>query len=336
MRMRLRGRQGGRRVDLVLGLLLVAGVVTGIAANTVGVNWPLDLIQLHAAAALAILLLTPWKAVIARRGLRRARRPRPVKALSIALAVFVLVTVGSGLLHSTGRVEFVGPLTLMQIHVGSAVAAMATVVAHFVLHAVRPRRSDVDRRALLRLAMLGAGAAVATTAWDTWAATGRRFTGSVPKPALEVTSWFNDAVQEVDPAAWRLRVGSATFDLDAVHALPREMFTAVLDCTSGWYSSQQWEGVRLSSLLSAAGVAPGDWRSLEVRSATGYARWFGADTLDRVWLATGVAGAPLTYGHGYPARIVAPGRRGFWWVKWVSSIQPSPRPPWAQSFFPLS
>ena len=336
MRMGLRGRQGGRRVDLVLGLLLVAGVLTGIAANTIGVNWPLDLIQLHAAAALAIVLLIPWKVVIARRGLGRRRRSWRVKGLALALAVFVLVTVGSGLLHSTGHVEFVGPLTLMQIHVGSAVGAVAVVVLHFVQHAVRPRRSDADRRALLRLAVLGAGAAVATAAWDTWAATGRRFTGSVPKPALEVTSWFNDGVPEVDPTTWRLRVGPATFDLDAVRELPHETFTAVLDCTSGWYSSQQWEGVRLSALLTAAGLTPGAGRSLEVRSATGYARWFGADTLDRVWLATGVAGAPLSYGHGFPARIVAPGRRGFWWVKWVSSIQPSPRPPWAQSFFPLS
>ena len=73
-----------------------------------------------------------------------------------------------------------------------------------------------------------------------------------------------------------------------------------------------------------------------MRSTTGYARWFGAGTLDNVWLATGVAGDVSHYGHGYPARIVAPGRRGFWWVKWVVSVQPSSRPPWAQSFFPLS
>jgi DMSO/TMAO reductase YedYZ molybdopterin-dependent catalytic subunit len=58
--------------------------------------------------------------------------------------------------------------------------------------------------------------------------------------------------------------------------------------------------------------------------------------LDDVWLATRLNGVPLPYGHGYPARIVAPGRRGFWWVKWVTSIQPSARPPWAQSAFPLS
>jgi DMSO/TMAO reductase YedYZ molybdopterin-dependent catalytic subunit len=330
----MRMRQGGRRVDLVLGLLLVVGVLTGVAANTIGVDWPLDLIQIHAAAALAIVLLVPWKVVIARRGLRKKRRPWTTKGLSLALAFFVLVAAGSGLLHSTGRVEVVGPLTLMQIHVGSAVGAGAALLGHFLLHAVRPRRGDADRRALLRLALLGGAAAVATAAWDTGAATGRRFTGSVPKPELEVTSWFNDGVPRADPATWRLTVGDRVLDLDAVLALPRETFTAVLDCTSGWYSSQQWQGVRLSALLAVAGAAPG--RSVEVRSATGYARWFGASTLDDVWLATHVGGFPLSYGHGFPARVVAPGRRGFWWVKWVTAIQPSDRPPWAQSFFPLS
>jgi DMSO/TMAO reductase YedYZ molybdopterin-dependent catalytic subunit len=336
MRVRLRNRQAGRRVDLLLGLLLSAGVLTGLAANTIGVNWPLDLIQLHAGAALAILLLAPWKYVVVRRGLRRTRRPRPVKALSITLAVLVVVTIAAGLVHSTGREEFAGPLTLMQIHVGAALGALAAVIAHFLGHAVRPRRADADRRALLRLAVLSAGAAVATAAWDTGAAARRRFTGSVPKPALEVTSWFDDGVPRIDQAGWRLRVGAATFDLDAVRGLPHERFTAILDCTSGWYSSQQWDGVRLSALLAAAGVTAGSGRSVRVGSVTGYARWFGAATLDDVWLVTAVGGQALSYGHGFPARIVAPGRRGFWWVKWVADIQPSPRPPWAQSVFPLS
>jgi hypothetical protein len=312
-------------------------VLTGTAANTIGVNWPLDLIQLHAAGALAILLLAPWKYVVIRRGLRSPRRGRPTKALSLTLLFFVLVTIGSGLLHSTGRAEHVGPLTLMQIHVGAAIGAVLTVLAHFLGHRVRPRRADADRRALLGLAVLGAGAAVTTAVWDTWAATGRRFTGSVPKAELEVTSWINDGIRRVDPGQWRLRVGPATLDLADLRALPHERFTAVLDCTSGWYSTQEWDGVRLSTLLGQAGGGQaGGGRSVEVRSVTGYARWFGADTLDDVWLVTEVAGRPLTYGHGFPARIVAPGRRGFWWVKWVTSIQPSSRPPWAQSFFPLS
>ncbi|MCY1144367.1 molybdopterin-dependent oxidoreductase [Actinoplanes sp. Pm04-4] len=336
MRVSFRARQGGRRVDLVLGLLVAVGVLTGTAANTIGVNWPLDLIQLHAGAALAILLVAPWKYVVIRRGLGNKRRGSGKKALSLALLVFVLVTIGSGLLHSTGRVERVGPLTLMQIHVGAAIGALLAVALHFVGHYVRPRRTDVDRRALLRLGVLGAGAAVTTAAWDTWGATERRFSGSVPQEKLLVTSWFDDGIQRIRQTDWSVRVGDATFDLAALLALPHERFDAVLDCTSGWYSEQTWDGVRLSALLEAAGVRAGGWRSLEVRSTTGYARWFGAGTLDDVWLVTAINGSPLTYGHGYPARIAAPGRRGFWWVKWVASIQPSSRPAWAQSVFPLS
>jgi DMSO/TMAO reductase YedYZ molybdopterin-dependent catalytic subunit len=336
MRVRLRGRQGGRRTDLVLGLLLLAGVLTGLGANTIGVNWPLDLIQLHAAGALAILLVAPWKYVVIRRGLRRPRRRRSVKALSLTLAAFVLITITTGLIHSTGHLERVGPLTLMQIHVGAAVGALAAVIAHFFLHAVRPRRADADRRAALGLLALGAGAAVATAVWDSGPASPRRFTGSVPKDELLFTSWINDSIQHLDPSRWTVQVGPASLDLAGVLDLPHEHFDAVLDCTSGWYSRQQWDGVRLSVLLAAAGVPDDGWRSVEVRSVTGYARWFGASTLDDVWLVTSLGGRALPYGSGYPARIVAPGRRGFWWVKWVSSIQPSARPAWAQSVFPLS
>ncbi|WP_426505464.1 molybdopterin-dependent oxidoreductase [Dactylosporangium sp. McL0621] len=336
MGVRLRTRQGGRRVDLALGLLLLTGVVTGLSANTVGVDWPLDLIQLHAAGALAILLLAPWKYVVIRRGLRRPGRRPAVKWLSITLALLVLTTIASGLIHSTGHLEDVGPLTLMQIHVGAAVTALAVLAAHFGTHVVRPRRADVDRRAMLRLAALAAGAAAATTLWDRGPGDGRRFTGSVPKPDLLVTSWLDDSIQHIDPAQWTLRVGPTTFDLTALHDLPHERFTAVLDCTSGWYTEQQWDGVRLSVLLAAAGVPRNGWRTVEARSATGYSRWFGAATLTNVWLVTAVADRPLSYGHGFPARIVAPGRRGFWWVKWVTSIQPSARPPWAQPVFPLT
>jgi DMSO/TMAO reductase YedYZ molybdopterin-dependent catalytic subunit len=38
-------------------------------------------------------------------------------------------------------------------------------------------------------------------------------------------------------------------------------------------------------------------------------------------LATHVGGELLTPGHGAPLRLVAPGRRGFQWVKWVTEIQ---------------
>ena len=38
-------------------------------------------------------------------------------------------------------------------------------------------------------------------------------------------------------------------------------------------------------------------------------------------LATRVTGETLGHEHGGPVRLVAPGRRGFQWVKWVTRIE---------------
>jgi DMSO/TMAO reductase YedYZ molybdopterin-dependent catalytic subunit len=336
-----------RRTNLALALLLPAAVLTGLFANTIGVDWPVDPIAVHGAVALAILLLTPWKSVIARRGLRRRR---PGRWWSLGLVGLVFIALGSGLAHATGLVEQVGPLTIMQVHVGAAVIALVVVVIHYRLHPVRPRSTDLDRRAFLGSTALVAGAAAAFTVWEVGLNVSRlpggsrRFTGSVERgsgdpAAMPVVAWLDDRVQRIDPDRWRLRVGSADLDLAALQAMPHDRVTAVLDCTGAWYAEQSWEGVRLDRLIRPDQVARPDqpgWRSVEVRSATGYALRYPLRDLDRLWLATRVGGAPLSYGHGYPARIVAPDRRGFWWVKWVVSIQLSTVPWWLQSPFPLT
>jgi DMSO/TMAO reductase YedYZ molybdopterin-dependent catalytic subunit len=54
---------------------------------------------------------------------------------------------------------------------------------------------------------------------------------------------------------------------------------------------------------------------------TGY-RWsFPIDEAREFLLATHVAGDRLSHGHGFPLRLVAPERRGFQWVKWVTRIE---------------
>ena len=47
------------------------------------------------------------------------------------------------------------------------------------------------------------------------------------------------------------------------------------------------------------------------------------------------SGAAADRRHRRPGPAGAPGRRGFWWVKWVASVELSDRPAYVQSPFPL-
>jgi hypothetical protein len=328
-----------RRTNLALLALLPLVVLIGVFANTIGTDWAIDPAQVHGAAALAMAAVTPWKSVVVRRGLRR-RRTRA--GWSMLLLGLVLVALASGLAHATGLIGAVGPLTIMQIHVGAGLAAVAFLAAHVRMHPVRPRRVDLDRRAALRFSGLAVAGATLALGWERvlveigLPGARRRFTGSHERgsgdpAAMPVTSWLDDRVPAIDPEWWRVDIAGTTVGLDTLGGPAAEDVEAILDCTGGWFSAQTWRGVRLDRLVDGTG-----WASVVVTSATGYTRRFPITDLDRLWLCTAVGGEPLSAGHGSPARLVAPDRRGFWWVKWVVSITPSPRPWWVQPPFPLT
>lgn len=330
----------GRRTNLALLALLPLAVVSGLVANTAGTRWGVHPSVFHGMTAMAIVILSPWKQAIVRRGLLKRRKGIWV---SLALLVLVLTTLTTGVMHAFGYRGHIGPLTLMQVHIGGAVIALILGFVHYRAHPVRFRaRVDADRRVFLRTASLGIGAGLAWLSLEgTLDALGiaggdRRFTGSHERSSfqpdgLPVTSWLDDAVQRIAPDDWVLRIGGASLTLDDIAAFPRESFEAVLDCTSAWYSEQEWSGVRLDRLVDV-----GSHRSIVVNSKTGYARRFPARDVDKLWVVTHVGGHPLSAGHGFPARLVSPGRRGFWWVKWVVEINTSDVPWWVQLPFPAT
>ncbi len=334
----------GRRTNLAILLLLVAAWTTGALNFAIGTGWVVWPTVLHAVATLALLVVAGWKWAIVRRGLARrgATRTWP----SVVLGVLVVAAAVSGLLHATGQVLSYGPLGSMQVHVGAALLALPLALWHVVGdHDTWPERRDLTRRNLLRAGLLvGSGAALwATTEAVVHAAgmpgsrrraTGSYETGSHDPATMPAIIWLFDPRLELAPADWRLTVadgtGTRTLRLaDLRHAPDR--LTATIDCTSGWWAEQVWHGVRLDRLVTDL---PDGARSLVVRSATGYGRRFPLRDLPHLLLATGYEGRPLADRHGAPARLVAPGRRGFWWVKWVTSITVDDVPWWRQSPYP--
>jgi Oxidoreductase molybdopterin binding domain len=337
-----------RRTNLALLVLLLVAFTTGGFAYGLGTEWNRWAVIAHAIAGIGIVLLAPWKSVIARRGLRSKKRGHTA---SVALAFLAVVALVFGLLHSTGLAKSLGALTAMQLHVGAALVAVPFALWHVVTRRVRVHRTDVSRRQLLKAGGVVGGAGILYVATERLVhVTGapgsdRRYTGSYERGSgrpheMPVTQWLTDSVPAIDASNWRLRLRAprssdvvmAYDDLDSYD----ERVVATLDCTGGWWARQEWTGVSLARLCTDAGFRIERASSIEVGSATGYVRRFPATDASTLLLATRAAGRPLSPGHGFPVRIVAPGRRGFWWVKWVVDVELSDKPWWLQAPFPLS
>ena len=327
---------GSKTNVALLGLLAIA-FLTGWLAFAFGTAPARLSLIVHATGGVAILLLLPWKSMIARRGLAR---PRGGRWASIGLGMLVLLSIAAGLGHSTGLVLSWGPFSSMEVHVGAALAAIPLAVWHVVARRVKVVRADLSRRTFMKGSVALGAAAVSYAASEilvraaTLPGGARRFTGSYEagsfQPAvMPVSSWMFDAIPVHDPDAWTLRTPGREWSLRELATFDDRMI-ATLDCTGGFYSTQEWAGVRLDRLLPDVRES-----SIRVVSSTGYDRRFRAGEAGSLLLATRFGGTPLDAGHGFPARLVAPDRRGFWWVKWVVAIEVDDVPYWWQSPFPV-
>jgi DMSO/TMAO reductase YedYZ molybdopterin-dependent catalytic subunit len=314
----------GRLTNVALLWLLALAFASGWIAFELSGQAARAVLVLHAAAGVSMVLLVPWKSLVAKRGLRR---PRPMRWASLVLAVGVLVSLAFGFLHSFGRPD-VGYLTAMDFHVGAALAVVPFVVWHVLARPAKLRPTDLSRRNFLKgAALLGASAlGVAALPGATRAPTGSfKATYAIP------TQWMFDATPEIGADGWGLPVVGRVWTYEELLAFT-DRASVVLDCTGGWYSEQSWEGVWLQRLLPAAAMGRS---SVNVRSVTGYNRRFPVAAAPLLLLATRLDGSLLDAGHGFPVRLVVPGQRGFAWVKWVAAVDAEDLPSWWQPPFPL-
>lgn len=314
----------GRLTNLTLFVFLGLAFASGWLAFELSGGRAQVVLFLHAAAGVGIVLLVPWKSLVARRGLRRQHS---LRWASVVLGLGIAVSIIFGVVHSSGHPN-IGYLTAMDFHVGAALCLIPFLLWHVVARPLKLRPADLSRRNFLKGSLLagaaGLGAAILPSAV-------RAPTGSFQAAYPLATEWMFDSVPGVDIGSWRLHVTGRPWTYGELDAFS-DRVAAVIDCTGGWYSEQEWEGVLLERLLARSADRGA---SVNVRSITGYSRRFAITDAGGLLLATRMAGAPLDAGHGYPVRLVAPGRRGFAWVKWVVAIEIDDVPGWWQPPFPL-
>lgn len=335
--------------NTLLLILIVAELVGGFLGLVAGGSVDRAIfIQSHRVAGYGILVILVWKGANILFSLRW-HRPAAPRTASIVLLVALIVTLALGFTWS-----FVGPFRFWlfsgvswHIYVGASLVPI--LVWHSIYHTRGfPVTYWAERRSFLRLSGIAALGIMSWQLGELGARLGslsgakRRFTGSFEASSFSgndfpLTSWLNDRPPAVGIDGWKLTVQGAVrrdITLDYEDFVADSEMTATIDCTGGWFSTQVWRGVRVDDLLARAGLQE-KAASVTFTSVTGYYRRFSLDEASNYLLATHVGDECLSHGHGSPFRLVAKGKRGYEWVKWVESIEVSESPKWLQPPLPL-
>jgi DMSO/TMAO reductase YedYZ molybdopterin-dependent catalytic subunit len=325
-----------RVTDWSLALAGAVAIASGVISLDSGHPDAWLVFALHGAAGLWLLLLL-WGKL--RRVWPRVVHPRVWDrrtVFGLLAIVVVALVIGSGIWWVAGGDIALAGFNLMNWHIILGFGLAAVLGIHMLARARPLRVRDLrGRRQVLHYGALLLGAAAL---WPAQQAaqralalpgasrrfTGSREAGSFRGNAFPWTSWVADQPRPLDPDTWRLTVGGeVATPLALAYAdvvAPGDVLEATLDCTSGFYSTQQWRGVCIGRLLERAQPLP-DARWVRFISVTGY-RWsLPMDEAANALLATHVGDEALIHEHGAPLRLVAPGRRAFQWVKWIVRVE---------------
>jgi DMSO/TMAO reductase YedYZ molybdopterin-dependent catalytic subunit len=342
-----------RLTDWTLALAATLALATGLLSLVSGRPQDALIFILHGVVGLWLLLLL-WGKL--RRVWPRLVQPKRWNRRTLfgALAtLFVALTLGSGIWWVGGGALVLADWNLLNWHILLGFTLTAVILMHMFARAKRLRKRDLaGRRQALQFGALLLGSAALWPAQQLaqqalrLPGSRRRFTGSEEAGsyagnAFPTSSWVADQPRPLDPQTWRLALDGAVktplaFSYDDLAAAGDEL-EATLDCTGGFYSTQRWRGARVGRLLDQAGLQA-DAAYVRFISVTSY-RW--SLTLEEAraaLLATHIDTEPLSYAHGFPLRLVAPGHRGMEWVKWLVRVEviTTPDPGQALSIFTSS
>ena len=325
-----------RLTDWSLALAAVLAFMTGLVSLVSGLPQEWFIFVLHGIAGFWLLLLLWGKLQRVWPRLVHPRRWDRRTVYGLLATLLATLTLGSGIWWAGGGEWYFAGFNLLNWHIVLGFVLTAAIAFHMFARAKRLRARDIAgrRRALhfgallLGSVALWPGQQLAERVLNLSGAR-RRFTGSYEADsyagnAFPTSSWVADQPHPIDVQTWRLSLGGAVtpprdFSYDELVAAHDEE-EATLDCTGGFYSTQHWRGIRIGHLLDHV-IPHTDARYVSFISVTSY-RWsLPLEEARMALLATHIGEEPLSHEHGFPLRLVAPGRRGFEWVKWITRIE---------------
>ena len=142
---------------------------------------------------------------------------------------------------------------------------------------------------------------------------------------------------KLSEAKWSLKVtglvkNPRSYTLTELKAQPQTNLEATMLCISnavggGLIGNAIWNGSSLRRLLEGVGIDP-KARFVNWRAADGYIESLplAAALEDGVLLVHGWNGQPLSQKHGFPLRVLIPGRLGMKQPRWITEIELSDKP----------
>ena len=149
---------------------------------------------------------------------------------------------------------------------------------------------------------------------------GQRFIPSWPVRTAEETP-------TIDPEDWTLKITGLVkqekiLKAGDIHTMPAIEVVGDFHCVESWsVPGNRWRGVRIRDLIGRDDLLETAKFAL-VYSPGGYSSELDLDCLmdSETLLAWERNGEPIPFEHGYPLRLIVPGRYAYKSVKWVMEI----------------
>jgi DMSO/TMAO reductase YedYZ molybdopterin-dependent catalytic subunit len=150
------------------------------------------------------------------------------------------------------------------------------------------------------------------------------------KSLTPIAQQRNNAIrgtQYIDRESYRLQVNGLVekplnLTYKEITGLPRTSKVVDLNCVEGWSFTAKWTGVRIADIFEEAGAME-NVTTVIFYSEDGYSTSLDKDYLleNDIILAYRLNDVTLPPDRGFPLQLVAEGKYGYKWAKWIERIE---------------